>query len=77
MNSYHDKLSVLRASSLIRLATELHNQEWIKILISEYVFAVNVVMVINIAIHKAFISHDLVDKLLIAKMSSTERTSIF
>ena len=33
-------------------------------------------MVINIAIHKAFISHDLVNKLLIAK-ESTERTSIF
>ena len=31
------------------------------------IFAVNVVMVISIAIHKAFISHDLVNKLLIAK----------
>ena len=30
-------------------------------------------MVINIAIHKAFIIHDLVDKLFIAKMFSTER----
>ena len=30
-------------------------------------------MVINIAIHKAFIIHDLVDKLFITKMFSTER----
>ena len=30
-------------------------------------------MVINIAIHKAFIIHDLVNKLFIAKMLSTER----
>ena len=33
------------------------------------IFAVNVVMVINIAIDKAFISHDLVNRLFIAKMS--------
>ena len=33
-------------------------------------------MVINIAIHtKYFISHDLVNKLLIAKISSVKRTS--
>ena len=32
-------------------------------------FAVNVVKVINIAIHKTFISHDLVNKLFINKMS--------
>ena len=31
---------------------------WSKILISEYDFAENVVMVINIAIRKAYISHD-------------------
>ena len=41
------------------------------------IFAVNVVMVINIAIHKAFISHDLVNTLFIAKMSLAKRTSIF
>ena len=33
------------------------------------IFAVNVVMVINIAIPKAFICHDLVNKLFITKMS--------
>ena len=32
------------------------------------IFAVNV-MVINIAIHEAFIIHDLINKLFIAKMS--------
>ena len=41
------------------------------------IFAVNVVMVINIAIHNAFISQDLVNKLVIAKMSLTKRTLIF
>ena len=41
------------------------------------IFAVNVVMVINIAIDKAFISHDLVNKLFIAKMSLAKRTLIF
>ena len=42
------------------------------------IFAVNIVMVINIAIHKAFISHDLVNKLFITKMSFTEEhVSIF
>ena len=41
------------------------------------IFTVNVVMVINIAIHNAFISHDLVNKLVIAKMSLTKRTLIF
>ena len=30
-------------------------------------------MVVNIAIHKAFIIHDLVNKLFIVKMFSTER----
>ena len=38
-------------------------------LVSEYDFAVNAVIVINIAIHKVFISHDLVNKLFIAKMA--------
>ena len=33
-------------------------------------------MIVNIAIYKAFISHDLVNKLLIAKISSIERTSM-
>ena len=36
------------------------------------IFPVNVVMVISIALHKAFISHDLVNKLFITKMSLTE-----
>ena len=34
-------------------------------------------MVINTAIHKAFISHDLVNKLFIAKMSLTNKTLVF
>ena len=33
-------------------------------------------MVISIAIHETFISHDLANKLLIAKISLTERTSM-
>ena len=33
------------------------------------IFALNVVMVINIVIHKAFICHDLVNKLFNAKIS--------
>ena len=33
------------------------------------IFAKNVIMIINITIHKAFIRHDLVDKLFIAKIS--------
>ena len=33
-------------------------------------------MVINIAIHKVFISHDLVNKLLIVQISSIEGTSM-
>ena len=41
------------------------------------IFAVNVVMVVNIAIHKAFISHDLVNKLFIIKMSFAKRTLMF
>ena len=48
-----------------------------QILISEYDFAVNVVMVINIAIHKAFISHDLVNKLFTVKMFLAKRTLMF
>ena len=51
----------------IRLATEPHSQWWNKILISEYDFAVNVVTATNNAIHKAFIGHDLDNKLFIAK----------
>ena len=38
-------------------------------LISEYNFAVNDVMVIDIAVHKILIIHDLVSKLLITKVS--------
>ena len=38
-------------------------------LISKYDFAVNVVMVIGIAIHKIFFIHDLDNKLLITKIS--------
>ena len=34
-------------------------------------------MVINIPIHKAFISHDFVNKLFIAKMSLANKTLIF
>ena len=34
-------------------------------------------MVINIAIHKAFISHDLVNKLFTAKMFLAKRTLMF
>ena len=37
------------------------------------IFAVNVVMVINIAIYKAFIYRDLVNKLFITRMSLTEK----
>ena len=36
------------------------------------IFAVNVVMVINVATYKAFIYCDLVNKLFITKMSLTE-----
>ena len=36
----------------IHLAREPHSQRWNKMLISEYDFAVNVAMVISIAIHK-------------------------
>ena len=43
-----------------------------KILISEYDFAVNVVM----TIYKTLISHDLVNKLLIAKICLAEKTSM-
>ena len=49
----------MKATVSIRLATEPHSQQWNKILISEYDFAVNVVIDI----------HDLVNKLLIAKIS--------
>ena len=41
------------------------------------IFAVNVVMVIDIAIHKAFICHDLVNKLFITKMILADRTLVF
>ena len=43
----------------------------------EYDFAVNVVMVIKVLLFiRHFISHDLVNKLLIAKISLVERTSL-
>ena len=64
--SYY-RLSVLIVSYSIRLATEPHSQWWNKILITEYDFAVNVVTATNNAIHKAFIGHDLDNKLFIAK----------
>ena len=41
------------------------------------IFPGYVVTVINIAIHKAFIRHDLVNKLIIAKMFLAKRTLIF
>ena len=50
------------ATFTIHLATEPHSQRWNKILISEYDFVVNVIMAIGIAIH------DMVNKLLIAKI---------
>ena len=68
---------MLIVSYSVRLPTEIHSQQWNKILITEYDLAVNVVMVTNIAIHKAFISHDLVNKLFIAKMSLAKRALIF
>ena len=43
-----------------------------KILISKYNFAVNVVVVINAVIHEIFIIRDLVSKLLITKLSSAK-----
>ena len=43
-----------------------------KMLIIEYDFAVNVVMVIGVAIHNIFIINDLVNKLLITKISLTK-----
>ena len=43
-----------------------------KILISEYNFAVNVVVVINAVIHEIFIIRDLISKLLITKLSSAK-----
>ena len=43
-----------------------------KILISEYNFAVNAVVVINAVIHEIFIIRDLVSKLLITKLSSAK-----
>ena len=61
------------ATFSICLATETHSQWWNKILISEYDFDVNVVVT---AIYKTFIIHDLVNKLLIAKMSLVERTFV-
>ena len=44
---------------------------------SEHDFAEKVVMVINIAVHKAFISHDLVNNLFIARMSLAKKTLTF
>ena len=41
------------------------------------IFAKNVIMIINITIHKTFIRHDLVNKLFIAKMFLAKRTLIF
>ena len=41
------------------------------------IFAANVVMVINITIHKAFICHDLVNKLFSTKIFLAKRTLIF
>ena len=43
-----------------------------KMLIIEYDFAVNVVMVIGVAIHNIFIINDVVNKLLITKISSAK-----
>ena len=40
------------------------------------IFAKNVIIIINIAIHKAFIRHDLVNKF-ITKIFLAERTLIF
>ena len=37
------------------------------------IFALNIIMAINKAFHKPFISHDLDNKLLIAKISLVER----
>ena len=48
------------------------NDELTAFKISEYDFAVNVVM----TIHKTFISHNLVNKLLTAKISLVEKTSM-
>ena len=47
-------LDLLIATFSIRLATEPHSQQRNKILIAEYNFVVNVVMVISIAIHRSF-----------------------
>ena len=41
------------------------------------ILLLSIVMVINIAIHKTFSIHDLVNELFIATMSSTKRISIF
>ena len=62
------------ATFSIPLATEPHSQQWYKILISEYDFAVNAAMS---SIHKLFIIHDLVNKLLIAKISPAKNINIF
>ena len=43
-----------------------------KMLIIEYDFAVNVVMVTGVAIHNIFIINDVVNKLLITKISSAK-----
>ena len=41
------------------------------------IFALNVFLVINIAIHKAFSCYDFVNKLFIAKMFLAKKTLIF
>ena len=76
LDSPHHKRSVLIDSFFIHSVTEPHSQRSNEILRSEYNFAVNVVMVINITIHKVFISHDLFNKLLNATITSIERTSM-
>ena len=60
----------------IRLATEPHSLRQNKILITEYDFAVNVVMVINITVHKEFIVMIRLINYLYTKMSLA-KTSIF
>ena len=50
-------------------ATQSMIKIYIYILISEYDFTRNVVMVIGIAIDKIYIIHDMVNKLLITKIS--------
>ena len=56
------RTSVLKATPSSHTVIIFTTKYCSKILISEHDFTVNVVMVINIAIHKAFISHDLLLK---------------